>query len=100
MDKGYPEADLIRVVLAKLNPPQLASLYETFPPAEARRIAKKLEFDSPPTPGSWLNMAELEFSVISRQCLVLIRYAHNTEYEPFFATRILSPFHYRHTVCR
>lgn len=69
VDEGYPEADLIRVVLANLNTHKLASLYETFPPAEARRIAKKLEFHYTPEHGSWLNMAELEFSVLSRQCL-------------------------------
>ena len=52
-----------------LNTHKLASLYETFAPAEARRIAKKLEFHYTPKHGSWLNMAELEFSVLSRQCL-------------------------------
>lgn len=65
----YPEATVVRVVLDHLNPHKLASLYETFTPAEARRIAKKLEFHHPPKHGSWLNMAEIEFSVVSRQCL-------------------------------
>jgi DDE superfamily endonuclease len=69
VDEGYPNADLIRIVLDNLNPHKLASLYETFPPHEARRIAKKLEFHYTPKHGSWLNMAELEFSVVSRQCL-------------------------------
>lgn len=69
VDEGYPEAELIRVVLDNLNTHKLASLYETFPPAEARRIAKKLEFHYTPKHGSWLNMAELELSVLSRQCL-------------------------------
>jgi hypothetical protein len=69
VDEGYPEAELIRVVLENLNTHKLASLYETFPPAEARRIAKKLEFPHTPKHGSWLNMAELEFSVLSRPCL-------------------------------
>jgi DDE superfamily endonuclease len=69
VDEGYPQADLIRVVLDNLNTHKLASLYETFPPAAARRIAKKLEFHYTPQHGSWLNMAELEFSVLSRQCL-------------------------------
>ena len=46
-----------------------ASLYETFPVAEARRIAKRLEFHYTPKRGSWLNMAEIEFSVLSRSCL-------------------------------
>jgi len=69
VDEGYPDAERIRVVLDNLHTPKIASLYETFAPAEARRIAKKLEFHSTPKHGSWLNMAELEFSVLSRQCL-------------------------------
>jgi hypothetical protein len=69
VDEGYPEADVSRVVLDNLNTPKLASLYETFPPAEARRMAKKLEFHYTPKHGSWLNMAEVELSVLSRQCL-------------------------------
>ena len=69
VDAGYPDADRIRVVLDNLNTHKLASLYETFPPAEARRIAKQLELHYTPKHGSWLNMAELEFSVLSRQCL-------------------------------
>ena len=48
---------------------QLASLYETFPAPEARRIAKRLEFHHTPKHGSWLNMAEIEFSVLGRACL-------------------------------
>ena len=47
----------------------MASLYETFPAAEARRIAKRLEFHHTPKHGSWLNMAEIEFSVLARACL-------------------------------
>ena len=47
----------------------MASLYETFPPAEARRIAKRLEFHHTPKHASWLNMAEIEFSALSRSCL-------------------------------
>jgi hypothetical protein len=69
VDEGYPEADLIRVGLDNLNTHKLVSLYETFPPAEARRLAKKLEFHYTPKHGSWLNMAELELSVLSRQRL-------------------------------
>jgi hypothetical protein len=69
VDEGYPNAELMRVVLDTLNTHKLASLYETFAPAEARRIAKKLEFHYTPKHGSWLNMAELEFSVVNRQCL-------------------------------
>ena len=65
----YPEAEVIRVVLDNLNTHRKASLYEAFPAAEARRIARKLEFHYTPKHGSWLNMAEIEFSVISRRCL-------------------------------
>ena len=53
----------------KLNTHRTASLYEAFPPAEARRIAKRLEFHYTPKHGSWLNMAEMEFSVLARACL-------------------------------
>ena len=69
VDEAYPEADLVRVVLDNLNTHRIASLYETFPAAEARRIAKRLEFHYTPKHGSWLNMAEIEFSVLSRSCL-------------------------------
>ena len=58
------------MVLDNLNTAhRRASLYETFPPAEARRIAKRLEFHHTPKHGSWLNMAEVEFSVLARSCL-------------------------------
>ena len=67
--EAYPEADLVRVVLDNLNTHRIASLYETFPAAEARRIAKRPEFHYTPKHGSWLNMAEIEFSVLSRSCL-------------------------------
>ena len=67
--EAYPEADLVRVVLDNLNTHRIASLYETFLAAEARRIAKRLEFHYTPKHGSWLNMAEIEFSVLSRSCL-------------------------------
>ena len=60
---------IIRLVLDNLNTHRTASLYETFPPAEARRIAKRLEFHYTPKHGSWLNMAEMEFSVLARACL-------------------------------
>jgi len=69
VDERYPEAKVIRVVLDNLNTHRIASLYETFAPAKARRLAKKLEFHYTPKHGSWLNMAEIEFSVLSRQCL-------------------------------
>jgi hypothetical protein len=69
VDTCYPEADLIRVVLDNLNTHKMASLYEAFAPAEARRIARKLEFHYTPKHGSWLNMAEIELSVLQQQCL-------------------------------
>lgn len=65
----YADAERIRVVLDNLNTHKPASLYEAFPPAEARRLLKRLEFHYTPKHGSWLNMAELEISVLSRQCL-------------------------------
>ncbi len=68
-DRHCPDATGIRVVLDNLNTHTPAALYEAFEPAEARRILKKLEFHYTPLHGSWLNMAELEFSMLSRQCL-------------------------------
>lgn len=68
-DEAYPEAERIRVVLDNLNTHRPASLYEAFEPAEARRMLKRLEFHHTPKHGSWLNMAEIELSVFSRQCL-------------------------------
>jgi DDE superfamily endonuclease len=69
VDVHFPDAEKIRVVLDNLNTHTPAALYEAFPAAEARRIAKKLEFHYTPVHGSWLNMAELEFSMLARQCL-------------------------------
>jgi hypothetical protein len=69
VDEAYPEAERVRVVLDNLNTHRAASLYETFAPEEARRILKRLEFHYTPKQGSWLNIAEIELSVFSRQCL-------------------------------
>ncbi len=69
VDVAYPEAEVIRVVMDNLNTHKAASLYEAFAPEEARRIIKKLEFHYTPKHGSWLNMAEIELSVLQRQCL-------------------------------
>ena len=69
VDEAYPGVPVVRVVLDNLNTHRTASLYETFPAVEARRIAKRLEFHYTPKHGSWLNMAEIEFSVLSRSCL-------------------------------
>ena len=67
VDMLYPNAILIRVVMDNLGPHKPASLYEAFPPGDARRILKKLEFHFTPKLGSWLNMAEIELSVFSRR---------------------------------
>lgn len=65
----YAEAELITLVSDQLNTHRLASLYEAFPPEEAMRLARKPELVHTPKHGSWLNMAEPELSVLSRQCL-------------------------------
>jgi hypothetical protein len=69
IDVQYPEAEQIVLVLDNLNTHTPGSLYEAFPPAEARRLADKLELHYTPKHGSWLNVAELELSVLARQCL-------------------------------
>jgi hypothetical protein len=69
VDVQYPQAATIVLVLDRLNTHTPAALYAAFPPAEAWRILQKLEWHYTPTHGSWLNMAELEWSVLSRQCL-------------------------------
>jgi hypothetical protein len=68
-DEMYPEADVIRVVLDNLNTHALGSLFATYAPDEAWRLARRLEFHHTPKHASWLNMAECELSVLSRQCL-------------------------------
>ena len=65
----YPNAEKVVLVMDQLNTHTVASLYEAFPPAEAKRIAERLEIHYTPKHGSWLNMAEIEFSVLVRQCL-------------------------------
>ena len=69
VDQDYPDRERIVLVLDNLNTQHLASLYEAFEPAEARRIAERLELHYTPKQGSWLNMAELELGVLARQCL-------------------------------
>ena len=69
VDVDYPQAQQVTVVLDNLNTHNPAALYEAFEPAEARRIAEKLELVHTPRHGSWLNVAEIELSVLSRQCL-------------------------------
>jgi hypothetical protein len=69
VDEDYPEAERITLVLDNLNVHSPASLYEAFPPAEARRLVEKLEIVPTPKHGSWLNMAEIELSAMEKQCL-------------------------------
>ena len=69
VDLHFPGAPRIIVVLDNLNTHCFGSLYTTLPPAEARRIVARLDFRFTPKHGSWLNMAELELSVLARQCL-------------------------------
>jgi hypothetical protein len=68
-DEWYPEAVVIRVVLDNLNTHGPQSLFAAYPPEEAWRLVRRLEFHPTPKHASWLNMAELELSVLSRQCL-------------------------------
>lgn len=65
----YPDAGKICLVLDNLNTHQISSLYKAFPPEEARRIARRLEVHYTPIHGSWLNIAEIELNVMTRQCL-------------------------------
>jgi DDE superfamily endonuclease len=69
IDVQFPEAETIVLVMDNLNTHTPASFYEAFEPAEARRLASKLEIHYTPKHGSWLNMAEIELSVLDRQCL-------------------------------
>ena len=68
-DQLYPAAEKIVLVMDQLNTHSTASLYQAFVPSEARRLAKKLEIHHTPKHGSWLNMAEIELSILSRQCM-------------------------------
>ena len=69
VDVDYPEAEKITLISDNLNTHGGSSLYEAFPPEEARRLLNRLEFHHTPKHGSWLNIAEIELSVLSRQCL-------------------------------
>ncbi len=69
VDVMYPGAERISLVMDNLNTHAGASLYKAFPPEEARRLLDKLEIHYTPKHGSWLNMAEIELSILSRQCL-------------------------------
>jgi hypothetical protein len=68
-DELYPDAEKIVIVLDNLNTHSPASFYQVYPPTEARRLTERFEFHYTPKHGSWLNMAEIELSVLVRQCL-------------------------------
>jgi hypothetical protein len=69
VDHYYPQADTITLVMDNLNTHTKAALYEVFPPPEAKRLADKLDLHYTPKHASWLNMAEIGFNLLSRQCL-------------------------------
>jgi hypothetical protein len=69
LDDCYPEADKVHLVCDNLNTHKIASLYEAFAPTEARRLARRLEVHYTPKHGSWLNIAEIALSVLTKQCL-------------------------------
>jgi hypothetical protein len=69
LDVQYPEAERIRLICDQLNTHGLGSLYEAFPPEQARRLAARLEIHHTPKHGSWLNIAEIELSALTLQCL-------------------------------
>jgi len=69
VDQIYPDAEQIVLVMDNLNTHNKSSLYEAFEPAEAKRIADKLEIHYTPKHGSWLDMAEIELGILARQCL-------------------------------
>lgn len=69
LDKDYPQAKKIKLVCDNLNTHTIASLYEAFPAVEAHRLRQRLEIHYTPRSGSWLNVAEIELSVLARQCL-------------------------------
>ena len=69
LDNDYPDAELVILVCDNLNTHTFGALYGTFDPAEAKRLADRLDIRHTPKHGSWLNMAEIELSVMTRQCL-------------------------------
>jgi transposase len=69
LDVDFPDAEVVVLVMDNLNTHKIGSLYERFPPEQARAYVKRLEIHFTPKHGSWLNMAEIEFSVLSGQCL-------------------------------
>jgi recombinational DNA repair ATPase RecF len=75
LDGRYAQAERVVLVMDQLNTHALASLYETFPPKDAKRLAERIELHHTPKHGSWLNIAEIELSALGRQCLAR-RIAH------------------------
>lgn len=69
VDRAYPDAEYLRIVQDNLNTHTPAAIYEAFPPEEARRILRRVEFHFTPKHGSWLNMAEIEIGIFQRGCL-------------------------------
>jgi len=69
LEEDYPHAEMVVLVMDNLNTHSIGSLYEAFPPAKARELARRLEIHYTPKHGSWLDIAETELSVLSRQCL-------------------------------
>lgn len=80
VDEDYGDVEMIEVVQDNLNTHGPAALYQTFPPEEARRIARKLHFTYTPKHGTWLNMAEIEISIFERTCLAR-RFSSRAELE-------------------
>jgi len=75
LDGRYAQAERVVLVMDQLNTHTLASLYEAFPPEDAKRLAERIELHHTPKHGSWLNIAEIELSALGRQCLAR-RIAH------------------------
>lgn len=69
LEEDYPRAERVRLVLDNLSTHSAAAFYETFPPEVARHLTRRVEFVYTPVHGSWLNMVEVEISVLARQCL-------------------------------
>lgn len=69
LEEDYPDAEVVVLIMDNLNTHSIGSLYEAFPPDKARELARRLEIHYTPKHGSWLNIAEIELSVLSRQCL-------------------------------
>jgi len=69
LEEDYPDAEVVVLVMDNLNTHSIGSLYEAFPPTKARALARRLEIHYTPKHGSWLNIAEIELSALSRQCL-------------------------------